>query len=354
MYYQGMIGITSQFVDCGNCFRLDSYKGCTFGCRYCFANNRSGGYRRDFRVADPKRLRKWMTESFGGNASNLRNDFLSRRVPLHFGGMSDPFCAFEWQYGITYEMLLLSKEFSYPMNISTKFGGILPDQYWDVLDPKIHTFSISLMGLSESYVRFWEKNSPSVADRLDFIRELKRRGFWVGVRIQPIIDIDECCGLVRYLCGNALVDMITVEHLKLIQTNGQMCKELFPLVSGKIPFVQVYNEYRVRDDVRVANIERIKSISTVPVGVGDDGLHHMSDTLNCCGLDIMPEAFYNWHKYNTMYIGKTGDVGVYCSEKDCNRCFNPNRQKAGCVTMKDYVDLEMNKHSTTQDELCLF
>jgi hypothetical protein len=210
------------------------------------------------------------------------------------------------------------------------------------------------MGLSESYVRFWEKNSPSVADRLDFIRELKRRGFWVGVRIQPIIDIDECCGLVRYLCDNALVDMITVEHLKLIQTNGQMCKELFPLVSGKIPFVQVYNEYRVRDDVRVANIERIKSISTVPVGVGDDVLHHMSDTLNCCGLDIMPEAFYNWHKYNTMYIGKTGDVGVYCSEKDCNRCFNPNRQKAGCVTMKDYVDLEMNKHSTTQDELCLF
>ena len=30
---------TSQFVMCGNCFRADMYKGCAFGCDYCFAND---------------------------------------------------------------------------------------------------------------------------------------------------------------------------------------------------------------------------------------------------------------------------------------------------------------------------
>ena len=37
--YTSPLGITSQFYFCGNPFRLDVYKGCTVGCKYCFINN---------------------------------------------------------------------------------------------------------------------------------------------------------------------------------------------------------------------------------------------------------------------------------------------------------------------------
>jgi DNA repair photolyase len=354
MYYQGMLGVTSQFIDCGNCFRLDSYKGCSFGCSYCFSNNRSGGYRHDFRMASPSRLSKWLIEAFEDGLMNLRSEMFRSRVPIHFGGMSDPFCLFEWSYGVSKSLLEVLSSYDYPVNISTKFGGVLPSSYWSILNPKFHTFSISLMGLSEDYIRSYELNTPSVSERLSFIRELKNRGFWVGIRIQPIIDIEECCSLVRYLCNESLVDFITLEHLKLMQTNGKMCREFFDKLDGILPFVQVYNEYRVRDDVRTSNIERIKSISTVPVGVGDDNLHHLSDTLNCCGMDVMPESFKGWHKYNTMYLNKTKDFDVWSPSCDCNRCFFPSKQKEGCVTMRDYVNASLNKEEKRCIELSLF
>ncbi|GAF88122.1 unnamed protein product, partial [marine sediment metagenome] len=40
--YENQIQLTSQFRFCGNAFRIDTYRGCSFGCKYCFANNRMG------------------------------------------------------------------------------------------------------------------------------------------------------------------------------------------------------------------------------------------------------------------------------------------------------------------------
>ena len=40
--YSKPLGLTSQFRFCGNPFRLDFYKFCSFGCKYCFARNIKG------------------------------------------------------------------------------------------------------------------------------------------------------------------------------------------------------------------------------------------------------------------------------------------------------------------------
>lgn len=34
------IAVSSKFAICGVPIRLDSYKTCSFGCKYCFAENR--------------------------------------------------------------------------------------------------------------------------------------------------------------------------------------------------------------------------------------------------------------------------------------------------------------------------
>lgn len=352
-YYQGMMGCTSAFLHCGNCFRLDSYKGCSFGCDYCFANNRNGGYKHDFRVGSVSRFRHRLVRSIIDNdTSNLTYEMLNHKVPLHLGGMSDPFQHCESKYKITLGFLEASRDFEYPINISTKFGNTLSDEYWECLNPLIHTFSISLIGINQEYVSKFESNTPSVKSRLEFIQTLKDKGFFVGVRIQPIIDINETIKLVEHLNAISNVDFITLEHIKISQMNRKFVDAFMPKVAEVAPFVLVNNEYQVRSDVKKKNIELLKSISRIPIGVGDDDLHHLSDTDNCCGLDLMPKAFENWHKYNTMYLNKKAhDVNVWYPKNDCNRCFNPLRQKSGCITMSDYMLRYKRDHEMQQQQL---
>lgn len=262
---------------------------------------------------------------------------LNHRVPLHLGGMSDPFQKIEFEHHATLDFLKLTKEYSYPVNISTKTAH-LPEEYWDVLDPEIHTFSLSIMGHSDRYIRLFESNTPTAKERITFAKELKRRGFWVGIRIQPTIDIDEVLELVRHTDG--MVDYFTVEHLKLPVDNNAMFNVLRSKLKAGVckGLVSKGREYEFDAATKIANIRRIQELADTPVGCGDNDLHIMSESLNCCGIDLMPSAFRNWMKYNTMYIKMTGDRSGWTPVNDCNACFNSTCIKAGFKTMKQYVD----------------
>lgn len=336
--YKTPIGHTSQFRMCGNCFRADMYRSCDFGCTYCFANNRGGQFHIVKQIADTKLIRKWFADAIDMNdTSNITKELLNRRVPLHLGGMSDPFQKMEFEHHATLEFLKLTKEYRYPVNISTK-TAYLPDAYWEVLDPQIHTFSLSIMGYSDEYIRLFESNTPTAKERIEFARGLKRRGFWVGIRIQPTIVLDEVLELVSHT--NDLVDYYTVEHLKLPTDN----KAMFELIRSKLPYgvckglVAKGREYEFDTPTKIDNVKRIQAIAIPPVGCGDNDLHELSESLNCCGIDTMPEAFKNWMKYNTMYIKMTGDRSPWTPKNNCNKCFNSTCIKQGFNTVKQYVD----------------
>lgn len=343
---------TSQFPMCGNCFRMDTYHGCSFGCSYCFVNARGGYFHFDYQLTDVNLIRKWFHEAIDlGEKNNIKKEFLNQRVPLHLGGLSDPFQPIEWQYERTYEFLKLSKEYNYPVNISTKTAH-LPEKYWEVLDPKIHTFSISLMGWSDEYIRKWEKRTPLANERLNFIKTLKQRGFWVGVRIQPVIDIDEVLELVRN--SQDYVDYYTVEHLKIALDNKKVREELIGKINGmNVNLLPKGREYEFDTKTKIDNIKRIKEITSVKVGCGDNDLHIMSDSLNCCGIDTMPESFNNWFKYNSMYIKMTGDRSQWTPSSNCNQCFNGSCVKKGFSTMKQYTDAYYNNVYGDDQQLSL-
>lgn len=350
--YKNPMMPTSQFPMCGNCFRLDTYHGCSFGCSYCFVNARGGFFHFDYQLTDINLVRKWFHEAIDlGETNNIKKEFLNQRVPLHLGGLSDPFQPIEWKYGVTYEFLKLSKEYNYPVNISTKTAH-LPDKYWDVLDPKIHTFSISLMGWSDEYIRKWEDRTPLASERLEFVKELKRRGFWVGIRIQPIVDIEEVLELVRN--SQDYVDYYTVEHLKIALDNKEVREELIGKIKGmNVKLMPKGREYEFDGRTKLENIQRIKDITNVKIGCGDNELHTMSDSLNCCGVDTMPEAFKNWFKYNSMYIKMTGDRTQWNPKSNCNACFNGACVKKGFYTMKQYTDLYYRNNYGDDNQLTL-
>lgn len=319
--YTNPIGITEQFKFCGNPLRIDLYKGCDFKCNYCFSNSRlqprSIGKTGENDVASIETIRSFFEKAYDSTYKLKKNDIdielIRNRVPLHCGGMSDPFQPNEFIHKLTLELIKISKEFNHPIIFSTKTSH-LTDEYFEVLDPNIHAFQISLLGIDDDYVRKYEKNTPKASERISFIEELKSRGFWVGLRIQPLIDIDQATRLTDFLASRGLIDYITVEHLKIPENNMEYAKLLL-------------DDYNISDYYRpkasqggrgitqtiankTANFNTIASIANeygVKVGCGDNDLHHLSQSRCCCGVDLMGENFSNYLKYNLTYF-VTGEV----------------------------------------------
>lgn len=344
---------TSQFTFCGNCFRADMYKGCAFGCDYCFANNRGGNFYRDsIKVANVDLIRKWFKAAIEDNdTSNLNKECLNHFVPIHLGGLSDPFQPCEKKYRASYRFLEISKFYNYPVNISTK-TSFLDESYYEILDPRIHTFSISLLGLSDEYIRLWENNTPTANERISFVKNLKERGFWVSIRIQPIIDINEVLSLIQET--QDYVDYFTVEHLKMPIDNANACKRLLKKINGvNARLIAKGREYEFDTTTKRENIAKIKSSTKVKIGVGDNDLHHLSDTLNCCGIDAMPKSFKNWLKYNTMYIRMTGKRDAWSPISNCNNCLNGDCVIKGFTQMKQYVDNYYEEQYGIKEQLTL-
>lgn len=351
--YKNPILHTSQFPMCGNAFRMDTYMGCSFGCKYCFANARHNGILFNNKVCDIKLVEKWFNDAINlKKTSNVKLEMLNRRVPLHLGGMADPFQKREFEHEKTYEFLKISKRYNYPVSISTKAAS-LPDKYWDVLDPKIHTFQISLIGITDEYIKRFETNTPTPIERIDFIKELHRRGFWVSIRIQPLIEINEALQLIK--ATEAYVNYYTVEHLKIAIDNKHIAEMMFnQLNKMNIPLICKGREWEFSGEVKRRNIQLIKDSTKVKIGCGDNDFHVLSDSLNCCGIDTMPEAFNNWMKYNSMYIKMTGDRSQWYPKNNCNGCFNSTCIIKGYSNMKQYTDKYYNELYGHDDQLLMF
>jgi len=340
--YKNPIGLTQQFRHCGNPLRIDTYRGCDFGCSYCFASNRGGNIDFKFEIADIESIRSKFVKAFDDDkeTKNIVIEMMRHRVPLHLGGMADPFQNREWEYGVTYNLLSISNQYQYPIIMSTKQCH-LPDKYWEVLNPELHAFQISLFSDNEELIKQYEHNTPSAQERINFIKLLHNKGFWVSVRIQPLIDIDSALSLVEQI--NGYVNYITVEHLKICNDNRKMAEKLFRMSNHPIEdYKCTGRNYELKTDIKKANIGKIKSIALCPIGCGDNDLHELSDTNCCCGIDTININFDNWSKYNSMNIRKTGSRDYWAPQNSCHGCFNSE-----CIIkefdFKGYVDHYMEK-----------
>lgn len=339
--YNCPMALTQQFRHCGNPFRIDTYKGCDFGCKYCFATIRGGNISKDWKIADFKKIERNFYKALETDieSKDIVIEMIRRRVPLHLGGMADPFQTREDKYGLTYKLLELTKKYNYPMMISTK-QSYLDAKYREVLDPSIHAFQISLMSMDDKFIRKFETNTPTPKQRYDFVKDLKDSGFWVSIRIQPLIKVEEAKDVI--ITFSELVDFITVEHIKIGNDNSNKI-ELFKLMElDPSEFVSVGREYEFKEEIKRKNIEYLKKFCKCKMGCGDNELHEIGDSLNCCGIDTINENFSNWIKYNSMYIRKTKDKTQWFPKSNCHGCFNSECKKDGFY-FNDYVDDYMNK-----------
>src|SRR5271165_6733484 len=117
-YYTNPFSVTSQFYFCGLPLRLDTYRGCAFQCGFCFARFRGGNTPGKAIVpANPKSIERIITRAHRcehEEEAGIVGQFLKKRVPVHLGGMSDPFQPAETRFRVTQTTLRVLSRFEYP------------------------------------------------------------------------------------------------------------------------------------------------------------------------------------------------------------------------------------------------
>ena len=357
--YNYPLALTSQFRFCGNPFRLDFYNFCSFGCKYCFARTING--QEDFKMSYAKFeiVEKLFKKAFDSEeeSKDITIELLRHKVPIHVGGLADPFQPAEWRLKLNYKLIELSNKYQYPLIFSTK-TAYLPNEYWEILNPELHAFQISLIGVSDDYIRKYEDNTPLASERLNFLRKLRNKEIWCSIRIQPVIDMQEVIKLCDLIDG--IASYVTVEHLKIDITADEK-KTLFAkeIESGDYKPTSKMKDLELNKTQKINNIQEIKKhLKNTTLGVGDNDLHWLSQSRCCCGVDTIGGDFNNYLKYNLTYFTteKLGekidnDKTIWVPQNSVSSCVDPHiRIKNG--KYKDYVHNYCGKYNEFMCDGC--
>lgn len=273
--------IGSQCILCDLPVRFDTYKGCSHGCRYCFAQ-RKNALTSIEPINEIERLRKFI-------AGNRTKDmsWIDWDIPIHIGGMSDPLQPCEKKYGITKASLELLAETQYPFIISTKGKLVADDEYLDLLSKCNCVVQIS--AVCSKYDQL-EKGAPTFNERMEIIRKIAPRVKRVVVRVQPFMH----------------------EVFKDIYNNLETFKEVgaygFIVEGIKLPnktkgLVKVGTDYTYPYDIIKNDFWRLKGKAKeigLKIYAGENRLRKLGDSMSCCGIDGL-EGFKG-NTYNLCHI----------------------------------------------------
>jgi DNA repair photolyase len=293
--YRYFLALTSQLPFCGIPFRLDSYSACQFGCRYCFASRRGGATGTSKIVAaDPSSLRRRFDRIASQGPISALDEMLAARIPLHFGGMSDPFTPIEEKRGVTLRLLRILAELKYPVILSTK--GILAasHRYVDVLSQGRFALQYSFSSFCNRTATLLEPGTPSPAQRLSALKVLASAGIPTSVRLQPFIPTREADALELVDAAASVgARHFALEHLKLPLEGST---SLRPKLVSAIGF-DLHELYRVEGAIRVGRewilpaSTRLAAVNSIRAqvkrlglsfGAADTDLLHWSDGGVCC------------------------------------------------------------------------
>lgn len=119
----------SQIILCNLPVRFDTYRGCSHGCRYCFAQKKNdiSHIERDESVDG---LRSFI-EGKRGNET----EWCDWNIPIHWGGMSDPFQPVEKQIRASYEerLTILKTVSARVQRTIVRIQPYMPEVFHDVM-----------------------------------------------------------------------------------------------------------------------------------------------------------------------------------------------------------------------------
>lgn len=318
--YTNPLSITSQFSFCGLPFRLDTYSGCAFNCTYCFARLRGGKkFDKTLLPADPHAIIKRFQTSLSDDrhATGIISEVIRRRMPVHFGGMSDPFQPAENTMKVSLKVLEYLCAVQYPTVISTKSTLLSTEPYLSLLRSNRNILvQFSMSSTSDPKAAISEPFAFPPSDILRTIEVLSRASILTTIRWQPFIPnlSEHPEEFVSRLSGLG-IKHIGIEHLKLpLEQNSYLWRRLSDNLDFDITTFYKGNGASVQGRELVLpaafKIRAILQLRTalekhdITLGVADNELQYLSDNECCCsGIDRFP-VFANWNKFQIAYAVK--------------------------------------------------
>jgi DNA repair photolyase len=315
--YTDPLAWSGQFAHCSLPLRLDSYRGCAFSCAYCFARAR-GGNSPEKRIipAHPSFLERAFERADDGSPSVVAQA-LRRRVPIHFGGMSDPFQPVEQRHRVTLAFLKTLLDRRYPTVISTKGELAANSNYRSLLGENPYTIvQISLVSTSDKRAKLIEPNATPPARLLRLMERLTEAGVTVTCRLQPYLSnvVGSISGYVHTVASTG-AKQISVEHLKvpLERVNNrtiEAARESYLKLSAR----RDGREYVLASSAKRATILEVREEcrkAKIYFGCADNDYQFLSDSWACCsGVDLFP-GFENYYRFQIAYaVRKSGGRDV--------------------------------------------
>jgi len=308
--YTNPLSLTSQFPFCGLPLRLDSYRGCAFNCTYCFARNRGGNSPDDsVRPADPFAVLRRINGSLAGGGSGVLAQFLRHRVPLHFGGMSDPLQPIERRWRVTEHILRGLLRSRYPTVLSTRGATVMESPYWELLRDLGAVVQFSFSSTRDPVAARVEPHTTRPSDLLSAMEFLSTRGVAVTCRWQPYIPtISETPDEFVQRIAATGCRHVALEHLKVPLERRDNAWAAFPILDGHDFNAQYRQRGAVRDgrelilpaSAKLPTILRARAAvhkQRMSFGAADNELQYLSDTPCCCsGIDRFP-GFENFFRH---------------------------------------------------------
>ena len=189
--------VTSQYKVCPVPYHMDTYRGCTYGCLFCFARDFFQFARRNtdhpvqtyIEGNDPKAFGRWVERTMAGEENDYAHAeevAFRERMPVKIGASSDPFPFCEREERITHDVLSILAEYDYPVQISTKNPEVFLGYAEEFVDSNI-ALSVSCSFCDDGIARQIECGAISVTRRMDAVRNLTGMGYRVIARLHPFI-----------------------------------------------------------------------------------------------------------------------------------------------------------------------
>lgn len=351
------LNVSSKFAICGLPLRVDTYKGCSHGCEYCFANNRKiMEFAKTLQIANIPLVSKKLDAIFNKglvNANNFLDTLIADRITWHCGGMSDPLQPVEGKYHVTRDLVAVTNKYDIHILFSTKGHK----DYGVDFNPDLHTFQFSFSNISDR--KDIEHGIGSFVQRYAFYREMKERGFKCGIRVQPFIPGVTEVDIVDVFSD---ADYFTIEGLKLVPQNREHKEYLLDLLNLKKEYFTQMGLLNLKPEIRIAMYEpfiaKLKEYN-IPFSLADNDMHDISSGKCCCGDPLISKStdFNNTaliYKYGVDYgiDDMNNELGDY---KDCvcNYLFTSNRQE-GLKTVSEFYNERFNRKSSPFSPKFLF
>lgn len=343
-----MLNVSSKFAICGLPVRVDTYRSCSFGCEYCFANSRKiMEFDKRLRIGSLMGMEREYARAMNGGGSLL--DVLIRRgVTWHCGGMSDPFQPCEDEYHITQGLCDFTRERGVTVLFSTKTDDLRGCECH--LDPRIHSFQMSVSNVDDR--TDIEPNVPPIESRKRMFDRLKERGFKVGIRIQPFIPGITTPDIVDMFQD---ADHFTIEGLKLVPQNREHVERVLSSTHlSKDMFTQM-GLLNLKPHIRLEAyrdvISRIDYYAR-PYSIADNDMHHIGCSRCCCGDSLVHESSGFDSTAMSMEHGREWTIrdvreaaGEEVWDSKASQLFTSNRV-GSCVTVGDFYNERFSKRSS--------